>query len=81
MMNTRYTGPTLLTYEEWWAWDRARRQAGKWPSQRRVVRWCTTCAVGIEERYCPHTFEHVCERVIITYDKKEPYEDGEGPVY
>ena len=81
----RDPGPTLLTYEEWWKWDAARVKAGKGPTQRRVVTWCTTCQVEASSSKClhnfPHDWERMCDRVIITYDKKEPYEDGEGPVH
>ena len=51
----RYTGPTLLTYEEWWKWDSARVKAGKGSSRRRIVSHCLLCKKNIV------TYPHVCK--------------------
>lgn len=51
----RYTGPTLLTYEEWWKWDSARVKAGKGSSRRRIVPHCVLCKKNIV------TYPHVCK--------------------
>lgn len=80
----RYTGPTLITYEEWWAWERKRLQAGKMPSYRRIERWCTICKHDVKKKkkkYCPHTDESVCDKVTITCPRKETYANGEGSLY
>lgn len=67
----RYEGPTLLTYEEWWEWESKRLKAGKAPSQRKVKRWCTTCKHDVEEKYCPHTYESMTDKVTIVYERKD----------
>lgn len=64
-----YNGPTLITYEEWWAWESKRVKAGKGRSIRKVKRWCTTCQRDVGERYCSHAYEHVVDKVCITHER------------
>lgn len=90
-MNTRYTGPTLLTYEEWWKWDSQRVRKGKGSSTRKVVPYCCLCHRNIHDspHQCPSRegraledwFTTTCERVMVTTEGRLRYEDGEGPVY
>lgn len=73
-----YTGPTLITYEEWWKWERKRLKAGKVPSKRTFVPHCLYCKQDHDFGY-PHTCTQaegktgvgdpfaLCERVKISY--------------
>lgn len=51
----RYTGPTLLTYEEWWKWESKRLRDGKVPSRRVASKHCAVChkpVSGYYDHYC-----------------------------
>lgn len=72
----RYTGPTLLTYEEWWKWESKRLRDGKGPSKRRIQKYCTSCRHDIP---CTHSREaywqnaavpdSIVDRVVISYER------------